>query len=119
MTEVSGTTQADAGATSAATAARDTANDAGVPAWLALVGGLFFGALGCALLLRFALGWGAPMGGDAAGGPPGDSGGGPPPASVNTGVVELKTLRERVSLVGRLEEAVSYTHLTLPTTPYV
>lgn len=72
--------------------------------WLALVGGLFFGALGCALVLRFALGWMAPDTDASAGGPPGDGGGGPPPASVNVGVVEVTPLRERVSLVGRLEE---------------
>ena len=78
--------------------------DAGFPAWLALAFGLFFGALGCALLMRFALGWAAPMTDDVAGGPPGGGAGGPPPASVNTGVVEVQTLRERVSVVGRLEE---------------
>lgn len=77
--------------------------DTGVPAWLALAGGLFFGAFGCALVLRFALGWGAPEAEAAAGGPPG-GGGGPPPASVNTGVVEITPLRERVTLIGRLEE---------------
>ena len=80
-------------------------SDAGFPAWLALVGGLLFGALGCALVLHFALGWKAPDAEAAAGGPPGGGGGGgPPPASVNTGTVEITPLRERVSLVGRLEE---------------
>ena len=69
-----------------------------------MAGGLFFGAVGCALVLRFALGWGPAAPEAAAGGRPEGGAGGPPPARVNTGQVEVTTLRERVSLVGQLEE---------------
>lgn len=78
--------------------------DNGIPRWLALAGGLFFGAVGCALVMRFVLGWGAMAPEAPAARGPGGAAGGPPPGRVNTGRVEVATLRERVSLVGQLEE---------------
>lgn len=64
----------------------------------ALVSGLIVGALVATILGRV---FGADPPEEA---PPGGEQGGPPPASVRVGTVEMRTLQDRVPVVGRLEE---------------
>lgn len=77
----------------------------GAAGWLfAALLGLFFGVACTLLVLRVVLEWGPVGDRDADVEALDVSGDGPPPALVGTGVVEAVVLRERVSLVGRLEE---------------